>query len=130
MPLRQLPDGSWLDTMTGSLSGFDPGREAVGRALAIRAGARSGQLAGGGNPTPPLPVQKLVALPGIRGPQAIIDPQQRLLNPNPFELGMGNFLTPENKGKMMVLGIGLAGCAAFVWWSRRQKAHKAAKASE
>ncbi len=125
MPLRQLPDGSWLDTMTGSLSGFDAGREANGRMLAERSGARrpAQALAGsGGNPKPPTPFQRLVALPGIRGPQAIIEPQQGLLHPRPFELGLGDAMSPEAKGKLLVVGLLVSGCAAWVWWSKRQAA--------
>lgn len=116
MPLRQLPDGSWLDTMTGNLSGFDPEREAQGRAIAQRQGRWPG------NPRPPTPTQQMVVLPSTQGPQAIIDPKQNLLSPNPYELGMGaTDPTQDPKKRLLVVAALIAGCGAFVWWKNRKK---------
>lgn len=116
MPLRQLPDGSWLDTMTGDLRGFDPVREAQGRAIAQRQGRWPA-----GNPRPPTPTQQMVVLPSTQGPQAIIDPKQNLLSPNPYELGVGADPTADPKRRILLAAAVIAGCGAFVWWKNRKK---------
>jgi hypothetical protein len=121
MAWRQLPDGSWLNTETGDLNGFNEEREAFGRAMAIKAGRRAPGLAGGGFPTPPLPQQKFVALPAVGGPKAILDPKRNLLAVNPYELGMGSVSEmSDTKKRFLLCGLIVAAAAGYVWLSSRK----------
>jgi hypothetical protein len=128
MTWRQLPDGSWLNSMTGDMAGLDPAREAIGRTIAERSKQRapSGLAGASRNPSPPTPSQKMVVLPGIRGPQAIIDPKRGLLSVNPYELGLGASEPMSDGKKKILLVAGVIGAAAaFVWWQGRGKKAKA-----
>lgn len=120
---RQLPDGSWFNPFTGDLSGIDAKKEAAARALSERrTGRRIGGvagLAGPGYPTPPLPQQKIVALPNRNGVSTIIDPQAQPLAVSPFELGLGEAAASDSKKRFMMMGLILAAAAGYVWLSKR-----------
>ncbi len=93
MAWRQLPDGSYFNPNTGDLRGLDGAKEAAAHAQSLRAGhikprMRPLPAVHARTKFPPLPMNKFVVLPGIRGPQAIIDPVRKLAL-NPYELGFG-----------------------------------------
>ena len=104
MAWRQLPDGSYFNPDTGALHGLDGAREAAGRMIARQQGHRP-------PPAPPLPAQKLLALPGTQGPEVIIDPKRDALAVNPFELGMGEMSDTSRRfllvGGIIALGFGV-----------------------
>lgn len=102
MTWRQLPDGSYLNTVTGSLSGFDEKREAAGKMIALR--SKIGPAA------QPLPKQRMSVINGPNGPQSVLTPQSKLLAVDPFELGMGA-LTSETGKKVALIG----GIVAAAW---------------
>jgi hypothetical protein len=116
MTWRQLPDGSYLDSNTGDLRGFDPAREGAARAISAKAGRPSPKAPN----FPVLPQQKMVVLPGATGPSAIIDPKPNLAV-NPYELGMGG-LSETTKRLMLIAGI--VGVAWFACYSTRPKLKK------
>ena len=124
---RQLPDGSWLNPFTGDVAGLDGQREAAARAISEKRTGRRIQgvagLAGPGYPTPPLPQQQIVALPGRHGVSSIVDPKKDLLAVSPFELGLGADAAASNtNGRFMVLVGILAVAAGYVWLQNRKKA--------
>jgi hypothetical protein len=57
----------------------------------------------------------MVVLPGIKGPQEIIDPKQRLLGVNPYELGFGE-LSPMSR-QIAITGaiIAAVGVGCYAW---------------
>jgi hypothetical protein len=123
MAWRQLPDGTFFDPNTGDLRGLDGAKEAAARAQSIRAGhfkpAPRRKLPAVNQPSkfPPLPANKFVVLPGIKGPQAIIDPKRDVLALNPYELGMGE-MSPTVKRVVVTGGI-LAVAGAAIWIMRK-----------
>jgi hypothetical protein len=117
MTWRQLPDGSYLDSNTGDLRGFDPAREGAARALSGQAGRPSPKAPN----FPVLPQQRMVVLPSARGPSAIIDPKPNLAL-NPYELGMGAM---SDTTKRMLLIAGLVGVAWMACYASRPKHKKA-----
>ena len=127
MAWRQLGDGSWWNENTGELRGLDETKEAAARAIAIRRGQyRPRQTANQPGPHPPTPTQTMVALPTIRGPQAIIQPGTNLAV-NPYELGLGRqggFLaglgTMSDSGKRMLAIGGLVAAAVGVVYLERK----------
>ncbi len=124
MPWRQLPDGSFLDENTGTLRGLDGKREAAARAVSQRATGKALPPLHQRNPFPPLPQQKMVVLPGVKGPQQIIDPAANLLAVNPFELGLGAM--SETTKRMMMVGAFVAIAFGAVWITNKTKKHKKA----
>lgn len=128
MAWRQLGDGSWWNENTGELRGLDETKEAAARAIAIRQGRYRPKQAQGNQPGPhpPTPTQTMVALPTIRGPQAIIQPGTNLAV-NPYELGLGRqggFLaglgTMSDSGKRMLAIGGLVAAAVGVVYLERK----------
>jgi hypothetical protein len=122
MAWRQLPDGSFFNPNTGDLNGLSGPREAAARALSAKMTGRLPPMRQ--NMFPPLPASKVVVLPGIKGPQAIIDPKRRLLGVNPYELGFGE-LSPMTKQIAMTGAIIAAvGVGCYAWnklTSKRKK---------
>lgn len=128
---RQLPDGSWFNPFTGDLAGLDGNKEAAARAISERRtgkrlstsqmAARGGVagLGGPGYPTPPLPQQKIVALPNRNGVSTIIDPQSQPLAVSPFELGLGDAAASDSKKRFWMMGLILAAAAGYVWLNKR-----------
>ncbi len=115
MAWRQLPDGSFFDPNTGDLRGLDGAKEAAAHAQSLRAGhIKPRNLPRVHAPTkfPPLPGNKYVVLPGIKGPQAIIDPRPRLAL-NPYELGMGEMSVGVKR--VLVTGGIVAAVGAACW---------------
>jgi len=110
---RQLPDGSWFNPFTGDLSGVDAQAEANARALSRK--LHNQGLAGPGYPTPPLPQQTIVALPGRNGVQTIIDPKRNLLAVNPYELGLGADPADDAKKRTMMLVLVLVAAGGYCW---------------
>lgn len=118
MPWRQLPDGSWLNPETGDLKGLDGRREAAAARISAQQNPRPRP-----NQFPPLPTQKLVVLPGIKGPQAMIEPRQGNLALNPFELGVGEGAPSPMSDltkKALVVG-GIVGVAWLMTWIGKKK---------
>lgn len=109
MTWRQLPDGSYLDTNSGTLRGFNHERETAGRALSHLGSVDVSRKSV--NPIPPLPSQKFVELPGTAGPEVIIDPKRDVLALNPFELGVGEM--SDTTKKVLLVG-GILGVATVV----------------
>lgn len=118
MAWRQLPDGSWFDPNTGNLSGLNGQREASARALSAKMSKTKLPPLTQRNQFPPLPMQKMIVLPGIKGPEAIIDPKRKVLALNPFELGMGMFENPVVK-KIATTAAIAAGVGAVVWFTAK-----------
>jgi hypothetical protein len=128
MAWRQLPDGSFFDPNTGNLQGLTGTKEAAARAQSIKAGRYKPRqpLPAVNAPSkfPPLPQNKFVVLPGIRGPQAIIDPVPRLAI-NPYELGMGAAAAPGEMSttmkRVLVTGGIIAVMGGGCWLCRKMK---------
>lgn len=126
MAWRQLGDGSWFNANTGELRGLDAAREEQGRQIAISQGRyRPTQKRNIPGPHPPTPTQRIVALPTVQGPMAIIEPQMNPLQVNPYELGMGRLglgrfgaLSDDTK-RYITMGVVVAAAAGIVWAQRR-----------
>ncbi len=130
MAWRQLPDGSYFDPNTGDLRGLDGAKEAAARDQSLRAGhIKLRPMPRVNQPTkfPPLPANKFVVLPGIKGPQAIIDPVRKLAL-NPYELGMGELGTTTKR--VLVAGGIVAAVGAACWFMRNSPLFKSAKKSK
>lgn len=110
---RQLPDGTWFNPDTGDLKGLDGRREQAARAIS------AAQRLPPANPFPPLPSQRMVVLPSVKGPMQMIAPKRDVLAVNPFEMGMGAMSDTSKRVLLMVGVIGIA--AATCWFQRKSK---------
>jgi len=124
MAWRQLPDGSYFNPNTGDLHGLDGAKEEAARMQSMRAGhlkprPRPLPRVNAKTKFPPLPLQRFVALPGIRGPEVIIDPVSKLAL-NPYELGMGMFETMGTTTKRVIVAGGIVAAVGGACWLLRK----------
>ncbi len=138
MTLKRLGDGSFLDTETGVLSGYDPQREAAGRRITAQLGQLPQQKAQARQPVmnksaannPGVVVQD----PATGGVKKIIRPDANLLVVSPYEMGMGSMIPAMSETTKKVVLTGAIVCAALgaVWLNNKFKhkpktAHKHSK---
>ncbi len=132
MPLKRLGDGSFLDTDTGVLSGYDPAREAAGRRITAQMGHLPSQRAQAKQQQQPVMNKSAANNPGVvvqdpatGGVKKIIRPDSSLLV-NPYELGVGASIIPamSDTTKRIVLTAGIVAAALGAVWLNNKFKHK------
>ncbi len=131
MPLKRLGDGSFLNTDTGELSGYDPAREAAGRRISAQMGHLPEQRRAAQQPimNKSAANNPAVVVPTASGGEkVIIRPQRDLLAVNPFELGVGALpVMSDGTKRIVATGAIVALALGVVWVNNRFKAKPAAK---
>jgi hypothetical protein len=111
--LRRLPDGSLLDTDTGTTSFANPSRESMGRSMAIQQGKYQPAV-----PSKGQQIAKVVEVqqPG-QMPKYIQQPVAAPLAMNPYELGLGAM--SDGTKRMMLTGLIVAAAFGAVWLNKK-----------
>lgn len=113
MALRTMPDGSTLDTETGTLSGFNPAREAAAKAISNRAGTYQPSIPNRGQQ-----IAKVVEVQTPTGPKVMHQPAAQLLAVSPNS-GMGTL--SDSAKRMLLTGLIVAGAFGAVWLNGKLK---------
>lgn len=134
MVMKRLGDGSFLNTDTGELSGFDPAREAAGRRISAQMGHLPEQRRAAAMPPKHAIDKGSTQTPGVvvpnpaGGVKKLIRPDASLAV-SPYEMGFGGLpqipqMSETTKKVMLTVGI-VAAAFGAAWINNRFKSKPA-----